>query len=156
MQGGITRGNVLVALERTFDAQSEVFTLDLGEGGEFDVDVGKVKSGDLLVQDLRQHVDTDGELLRLGEGNVLLAESLVLGLEQHDLGKDLVAERAGHDEGRVTGGTAEVDQSALSQQDDVSAAGHDIAVNLGLDVLDALGVLLQPGNVNLDIEVTNV
>lgn len=56
----------------------------------------------------------------------------------------------------MAGGTAKVDQSALSQQDDVSAAGHEVAVYLGLDVLDALGVLLEPGNVNLDIEVTNV
>jgi hypothetical protein len=38
----------------------------------------------------------------------------------------------------------------------VAAALHDESVDLWLDVLDADGVLLQPSNVNLDVEVTNV
>jgi hypothetical protein len=38
----------------------------------------------------------------------------------------------------------------------VAAVGHQVAVNLGLDVLDGLGVGLEPGNVNLNVEVTNV
>jgi len=57
-----------------------------------------VQKGDLLVQDLGESVDTNVELAGGAELDVLLAESLVLGLVQHDLGKDLVGERAGHDE----------------------------------------------------------
>lgn len=56
----------------------------------------------------------------------------------------------------MAGGTSEVDKTAFSEQDDVVAVGHEEAVDLGLDVLDGLGVLLQPSDVNLDIEVTNV
>lgn len=116
----------------------------------------QVELGDLLVQDLGENVDTDIELLGLAELDVLLAESGILGLEQQDLGKDLVGERARHDERRVTGGTAKVDEAALGKEDDVAAVLHEEAVDLGLDVLARLGVGLQPRDVNLDIEVTNV
>ena len=116
----------------------------------------QVKTGNLLVEDLGQDVDTDGLLARGTELDVLLAEDSILSLEEGDLSKDLVGERAGHDEGRVTSGTSEVNQTTLSQQDDVTAVGHQVTVNLGLDVLDGLGVGLKPGNVNLNVEVTNV
>lgn len=112
--------------------------------------------GDLLVKDLWENVDTDIKLLGLAELDVLLSESSILALEQHDLGKDLVGEGAGHDKGGVSGGTAEVDKATLSEEDDVAAVLHEEAVDLWLDVLDGLGVLLQPRDVNLDIEVTNV
>jgi hypothetical protein len=118
--------------------------------------VVEVEKGDLLVEDLGQDVDTDIELAGLAELNVLVAESLVGGLEQHDLGKDLVGERAGHDERGVTGGTSEVDETALGEEDDVAAAGHEEAVDLGLDVGDGFGVLLEPRNVDFDVEVTDV
>lgn len=145
-----------VGLVRALDGETEVVGLDLGEGRQLDVAVSKVETGDLLVEDLGENVDTDLELVGLGELNVLLDPGLVVGLEEHDLGKDLVGERAGHDEGRVTSGTTEVDKATLGEEDDVTAGGHGEAVNLGLDVLNALGVLLEPGNVDLDIEVTNV
>lgn len=51
---------------------------------------------------------------------------------------------------------AKVDETTLRQQDDVSPVGHKIAVDLGLDVLSGLGVSLEPGDVDLDIEMTNV
>lgn len=38
----------------------------------------------------------------------------------------------------------------------MAAAGHEEAVDLGLDILDALGIRLQPGNIDLNIEVANV
>lgn len=148
--------DVLVALEGTDDIQTEVLGLDLGEGGELDVAVRQVQLSDLLVEDLGQDVDAEGQLLSLGESGVLGTEGLVLGLVQHDLGKDLVAERAGHDEGGVSSGTAQVDETTLGQQDDVAAVGHQVAVYLRLDVLDALGVLLEPGDVDLNVEVANV
>jgi hypothetical protein len=56
----------------------------------------------------------------------------------------------------VTGGTAKVDKTTLGEEDDVTARRHEETVNLGLDVLDRGGVLLQPGNVNLNVKVTNV
>jgi hypothetical protein len=56
----------------------------------------------------------------------------------------------------VTSGTAKVDETTLGEEDDVAAGGHGEAVDLGLDVLDGLGVLLEPGNVDLNVEVTNV
>jgi hypothetical protein len=112
--------------------------------------------GDGLVQDLGQHVDADVELLGGAELNVLLSESSILGLEQEDLSKDLVGERARHDKGRVSSGAAQVDETALGEEDDVAAVLHEESVDLGLDVLNAGSVGLQPGNVNLNIEVTNV
>ena len=40
-----------------------------------------------------------------------------------------------------------VDQTALSKEDDVTAAGHCVAINLRLDVDNLNGVLLEPGDV---------
>lgn len=118
--------------------------------------MSKVELGDFLIEDLGKDGDTDLHLASVGELDVLLAESLVVGLVQHDLGKDLVGEGAGHDERRVASSAAKVDETALSKEDDVAAAGHEEAVDLGLDVLDGRGVGLQPGNVDLNVEVTNV
>jgi hypothetical protein len=118
--------------------------------------VVKVEKGDLLVEDLGQDVDADVELTGLAELDVLVTKRLIGGLVQHDLGKDLVGERAGHDERGVTGGTSQVDETSLGKEDDVAAAGHEVAVDLGLDVGDGLGVLLEPRNVDFDIEVTDV
>ena len=116
----------------------------------------EVKKSDLLIKDLGEDIDTDIELAGLAELNVLVAKCLILGLVQHDLSEDLVGERARHDERRVSSSTSQVDETALSKKDDVAAVLHQEAVDLRLDVLDGLGVGLQPSNVNLDIEVTNV
>jgi hypothetical protein len=56
----------------------------------------------------------------------------------------------------VTGGTSQVDETTLGEEDDVAAVLHQESVDLGLDVLDALGILLQPSDINLNVEVTNV
>lgn len=116
----------------------------------------QVETGDLLVEDLGQDVDLGLELAALGELDVLLGEVGVAVLVQHDLGQDLVGEAAGHDEGAVAGGTAKVDQTTLGQEDDVAAVLHQEAVDLGLDVLDAGSVGLEPCNVDLNVEVANV
>ena len=144
-----------LALVGASNLKAEVLSLDGGELSQLGVDVVQVAASDLLIQLLRQNVDTDILLAASTELDVLLAESGILGLEESDLSKDLVGEGAGHDEGRVTGGTAQVDQATLSQEDNVLAV-QEVAVDLGLDVLDGLSVGLQPGNVNLNIEVTNV
>ena len=145
-----------VALERTLDRETEVLGLDLAELGELNVDVGQVEKGDLLVEDLGQDVDTDIELASLAELDVLVAELLIGGLVQHDLGEDLVGERAGHDEGGVASGASKVDETTLGEEDDVTAVLHEVAVDLGLDAGDRLGVLLEPSNVDFDVEVTDV
>lgn len=145
-----------VALEGTLDIQAKVVGLDGGKLGQLGVDVVQVETGDLLVKDLGEDVDTNGLLAGSTELGVLLAESDILGTEESDLSEDLVGERAGHDERRVAGSTAKVDKTTLSQEDDVTAVGHGVTVNLRLDVLDGLGVGLEPGNVNLNVEVTNV
>ena len=118
--------------------------------------MGKVETSNLLVKDLGKDVDTSLELLGLGKLNVLLGEGSILVLVEEDLSQDLVGEGARHDERRVASGTTQVNETTLGEEDDVVAVGHEEAVDLGLDVDDGLGVLLQPGNVNLDIEVTNV
>lgn len=145
-----------VTLERAVDVQTKVVGLNIREPGQLGVDVLQVEEGDLLVEDLGENVDTDLLLASGAELDVLLAEGGILGLEQGDLSENLVGEGAGHDEGGVASSTAKVDKAALSQEDDVTAVGHQETVDLGLDVLHRLGVGLEPGNVNLDIEVANV
>lgn len=81
---------------------------------------------------------------------------LLRGSPESDLGKNLVGEGAGHDEGRVSGSASKVDETALGKEDDVAAGGHGEAVNLGLDVGVLDGSLLEPGDVNLDVEVSDV
>jgi len=145
-----------VALERTLNRETKVLGLDIAELGKLNVDVCQVEKSNLLVENLGQNVDADIELAGLAELDVLVAELLVRGLVQHDLGKDLVGEGAGHDEGRVASGASQVDETALSEEDDVAAVVHQVAVDLGLDAGDGLGVLLEPCNVDFDIEVTDV
>lgn len=147
---------VVLALEGTLDIKAKVVGLLVGELAEVDVDVLEVEKGDLLIENLGEDVDADVELAGGAELDVLLGEGLILGLEQHDLCKNLVGEGAGHDKGRMTGSTAEVDKTAFGEEDDVAAVLHEVAVNLRLDVGDALGVGLEPGDVNLNVKVTNV
>ena len=115
-----------------------------------------MQQGHLLVQDLGQHVNAHILLARLAEFDVFFAKGLVLGLVQEDLREDLVGEAAGHDEGGVARRAAEVDEPALGQQDDVDARGQRVAVHLRLDVRDGLGGLLEPGDVDFDVEVADV
>jgi hypothetical protein len=56
----------------------------------------------------------------------------------------------------VTSGTSQVDEPTLSEEDDVTSVGHEKSVNLRLDVLYAGCVLLQPGDIDFNIEVANV
>lgn len=148
--------SVHIGLEGALNGEAKVVSLDLGEGAELSLAVGKVETGDLLIEDLGEDGDANLELAGLGELNVLLAPGSVAGLVEHDLGQDLVGERAGHDERGVASGTAKVDQTTLGEENDVAAVGHEEAVNLGLDVLDGRSVGLEPGDVDLNVEVTDV
>ena len=56
----------------------------------------------------------------------------------------------------MASGTAQVDEAALGEKDDVSAVLHKEPVNLGLDRNRAGGVGLEPRNINFAVEVTNV
>jgi len=152
----VERGNLHLALVWPLNLKSEVLSLDWSQLGQLGIDVSQVEFSNGLVQNLGEDIDANLKLLGFAKLDVLLAESLILALVQHDLCKNLVGERAGHDEGRVASGTSQVDKTSLSEEDDVASVLHEEAVNLGLDVLHALGILLQPGNVNLNIEVANV
>jgi hypothetical protein len=69
----------------------------------------------------------------------------------------LFGEGARHDEGRVTCGTAKVEQAALRQHNDAVAIGENKAVTLGLDVLVLNTVPChQARHVNLVVKVTNI
>jgi len=79
----------------------KVLALSFGENGQLDVELLQMSAGDLLVELLGEHVDTNRELLGSGpEGN---------------LGEDLVGERAGHDKGWVAGGASEVHETTFGK-----------------------------------------
>jgi hypothetical protein len=60
-----------------------------------------------------------------------------------------------HDERRVAGSAAQVDEPALGEEDDVTTGGKGETVNLGLDVYGLDRVLLDPRDIDLDVEVTD-
>lgn len=157
MVGMTTEGmDVHFGLVRTSNLKTQVFSLNRGQGRELGVNVLQVQLSDLLVEDLWQDVDTDGPLASNAEFNVFSAESSVASLVKHDLGEYLVGEGAGHNKGRVASGTTQVDKTTLSEEDDVAAAGHEVTINLGLNVLNGLGIGLQPGNIDFNIEMADV
>jgi len=133
---------VVVGLEGTVLGNVEVLGLFVGEDGQLDVKLFKVSTSDLLIQLLRQDVDAEGELLR--------------SRPKGDLRDDLIGEGAGHDEGRVSSSASEVDETTIGKEDDVPARWHGEPVDLRLDVHDGRGILLQPSDVNLNVEVTDV
>lgn len=148
--------SVELRLEWTLNFQAEVVSLGGGELGELDAKVVEVETGNLLVEDLGEDIDTDIEFTTLAELNILAPEGLVFLLEEQDLGEDLVGEGAAHDERGVASGTTQVDETALSEEDDVVAVGKLEAVDLWLDVDNVLSVSLEPGDVDFNVEVTNV
>lgn len=127
----------------TLGRKAGVVCLNSGHLLQLDSELGQVQSGDLLVEDLWQDVYSEWVLS-------------LLGLPEGDLCKDLVGEGHRHDERRVSGSTSEVDQSSLGEKDDVVAVWHQESVDLGLDVRYRLGVCLEPGDIDFDVEVSNV
>jgi hypothetical protein len=116
----------------------------------------QVQESNLFVENLWKNINTDVKLASLSKFRELVAKGLVSGLVQQDLRKDLVGERAGHDEGRVSSSTAQVDKTSISQENDMSAIWQKESVNLRLNIGNALGVLLQPCNINLDIKMADI
>lgn len=56
----------------------------------------------------------------------------------------------------MTSSTTKIDKAALGEENNVTAAGHEVAVDLGLDVLDRFSILLQPRNVDLNVEMSDI
>jgi hypothetical protein len=139
---GLCEGLRGTYLEGTVRFKTEVFKLNGGECSQLDTQFGKMQSCDFFIESFGKHGDTNGPSF--------------LGGPQLDLSEDLVGEGGGHDEGRVTRGTAEIDKSAFGKEDDVVAVGEEISVNLGFNVDDALGVLLEPCDVDFNIEMADV
>uniref|UniRef100_A0A1I8I4J5 RING-type domain-containing protein n=1 Tax=Macrostomum lignano TaxID=282301 RepID=A0A1I8I4J5_9PLAT len=130
---------VVLRLERAVPLNAQVGGLFASQLSQPDAQVLQVSGGDLLVQLLGQEVDA--QLVLLGP--------------QLDLGQHLVGERVGHHEAGMAVGAAEVHQATLGQQDDVPAVGQGEPVDLRLDGV-TLGVLHQPGHVQLAVEVADV
>ena len=135
---------VSVGLERTFNWNTDVFGLLLGQDGELGSKGTKVKFGNLLVKDLGKDVDLSGF--------VLASVSFLVDLQ---LSKNLVGERARHDERWVTSGTSQVEKTSLSKNNDTVSRWEGELVDLGLDV-HALGGLHESIHVDFVVEVTNV
>ena len=108
--------------------------------GQFHADTIKVQTGDFLVQMLGQDIDL-----------VLVFAGV---FPQFDLRQHLVGERRGHDEGRVAGGVAKVQQTAFGQQDQTVARRHLDHVDLFLDVGPL--VVLERGNLDFIVKVPDV
>src|SRR5579859_7420545 len=134
-----TRGEYL---ERTMRFKTEVLKLDGGKFCQLDTEFGKMQTCDFFVESFRKHGDTNGPSF--------------LGGPQLNLSKHLVGEGSRHDERRVTGSTSKIDKSALGKEDDMVTVGEEVSVNLGFHVDDALGVLLEPCNVDFNIEMADV
>src|SRR5436190_1927675 len=132
---------IVIRLEGALDRHADVRGLLGAQRRQLRAERVEVQPRDLLVEVLGQHVD--------------LVLVLVVLREQLDLGDRLVRERVGHHERGVAGRVAEVQQAALGQQQDRMAVGEPVLVHLRLDV-DPLGDLLQPGHVDLVVEVADV
>ena len=83
---------VVRGLVGTVDGDVKVLGLLVSERCELDVELLEVSTCDLLIELLGKHVHADRELARVGP--------------ERDLSQNLVGERARHDEGGVTSGTA--------------------------------------------------
>ena len=52
--------------------------------------------------------------------------------------------------------TSKVDKATFGEEDDVTATLHEVTVDLGFDILDRLGILLQPGDIDLNVKMANI
>mmetsp|Transcript_110548 Transcript_110548/g.191602 ORF Transcript_110548/g.191602 Transcript_110548/m.191602 type:complete len:251 (+) Transcript_110548:228-980(+) len=136
---------VVLRLEGSRLGDIQVLRLLWAELRQLDAQFAQVVTCNLLVELLGEQVDT----------NVLVLVGLLVGPQFH-LCQNLVAERVGHDEGRVASGTTQIHKATFSKKDDVPATVHGVTVNLGLDFNLLLSVCVQPRNINFNIEMSNV
>jgi hypothetical protein len=132
----------MFGLVRTFNGNTEVVGLNVGESSKLNIELTQVRAGNFFIQLLGKNVNTNGPLLGFGP--------------ESNLGQNLVGERVGHDERRMTSGTTQVNETTFSEEDDVTTALHGETINLRLDVGDGSSVSLQPCNIDFNIKVTNV
>merc|ERR1719378_307646 len=138
--------SVGVCLEGSFDLHTDVVCLFLAQCGEFGTKRGQVQAGNLLVQVFGQQVHL-----------VFVCLCLLPVLEEIQLRKHLICERAGHDERRMTSCAAKVAQTPRCQDNDTMTIWEDEAIHLWLDVLDFNTFeALQACHVDLIVKVTNV
>merc|ERR550517_659994 len=169
---------VVVGLVGTVNGQAQVVGLLRGQLGQLDGQGVEVRPGDLLVELLGEHVHRHGVLAgvapqlnlceHLGGGETWRPprraswracappRCTCRGCTTAQLCEHLVGEGGGHDEAGVAHGAAQVDQAALSQQNQVLAVLESVPVHLGLDVGLLLAVLLQPLDLDLAVEVADV
>src|SRR5215469_17379875 len=134
---------VVVGLVRAIDRYADIGSLLLGQLRELYAQRVQVQASDLLVQMLGQHVHAELILARLGE--------------QLYLRDDLVGEAVRHDEARVAGGVAQVQQPALGQDDHRVPVRESPLIDLRLDVRPGdAGQPGEAGHVNLIVEVADV
>ncbi len=100
----------MVRFERAGRGHADVVGLRLGELGQLHAQLVEVQPCDLLVQVLGQDVDLLLVLAGVGP--------------QLELRQDLVGEAGRHDEARMAGGAAQVDQAPLRQKDQLLAVGE--------------------------------
>ena len=134
----------MVGLERPFLGDPQILGLFGRHLGQFDAKLVQVETGDHFVEVLRQHV------------NRVLGVSVGAFVQFH-LGQHLVGERGAHDEGWVSGGAAQVQQSTFGQHNDGVALGQFEFMNLGFDLdLFHPRVGFEIGHLDLVVEVANV
>ena len=132
----------MLGLERAILWNTEISGLGVGQLVQLYADLGKMKAGYLLIKMLGKYID----LIFVFAG---IAPQL-------DLGQGLVGERIAHHEGGVAGGAAQIDQAAFCQHDHILAVDV-IYIDLGFDrILGMAIVLVQPGHVDLDVEVADI
>ena len=84
----------MLRLKRAVDRDTKVVGLLLGQLGELDADLVQMQTRDFFVEFFRQHVNTN-----------LVGVAI---FPEVELRQDLVGKGVGHDEARVTRGTAKV------------------------------------------------
>lgn len=107
---------VMVGLVRTVDGEVQVLGLNVRERSKFDIESLEVSTSDLLIELFREHVYTEREFLR--------------SCPESNLRKDLVRERARHDERRVTSSTA-INVTSTTQEDAFYQVGLHTQGSLG-------------------------
>lgn len=103
-----------------------------------------MEAGNLLIKGLGKNIDAS-----------LLVLSSVTLLPEFKLGKNLVCERRGHDEGRMASSTSQIEKTSFSKNNDTTSRRENELVYLWLDV-DTLGGLHKTVHIDFVVEVTNV
>ena len=151
----------MLGLEGSLLGQTKVVALLLGELGKVDVEGAKVGEGDLFVELLGEHVHAQRVVLgvvpqlELGQNLPQKSKWCNFFWKSYTIQKktNLVGEGGGHDEAGVSHGAAEVDKTALGEEDDVLAVLQGEPVHLRLDVRLRPAVLLQPLDLGRNVQI---